>query len=257
VERFPVFVREEDQHTGSLTPLLGSRTEVEHAALRLRVRGYDTANLLIVEYCDARGSDGLVRKYSAFRVGDSILAKHLMIGSQWMLKSESSVLDEEKVREEQEYLRANPHEAWIREMFELAGIDYGRIDYGYSEGKPQVWEINTDPTIGRHRLPRAERERYRPMRKSDRESFQEQFQAAFRNLDVAGENAAEIPIFLDPALRRKMKAEYERKQIGQAVERCASYIVHSRAMRQIKPLFAHAATAVIPLISRLQRWRVS
>ena len=32
-------------------------------------------------------------------------------------------------------------------MFQIAGIDYGRIDYSMLDGEPQVWEINTNPTV--------------------------------------------------------------------------------------------------------------
>ena len=32
-------------------------------------------------------------------------------------------------------------------MFAIARIDYGRIDYGIVGGRPQVYEINTNPTV--------------------------------------------------------------------------------------------------------------
>ena len=39
--------------------------------------------------------------------------------------------------------------AWLRRVFAVAGVDYGRVDYGVLDGVPQVWEINLNPTIGR------------------------------------------------------------------------------------------------------------
>jgi hypothetical protein len=46
-----------------------------------------------------------------------------------------------------EYLQAHPHEAELRKIFDLANIEYGRIDYSLLNGKIQVWEINTNPNI--------------------------------------------------------------------------------------------------------------
>jgi hypothetical protein len=39
------------------------------------------------------------------------------------------------------------HEASLREIFRLARIEYGRMDYALLGGRLQVWEINTNPTI--------------------------------------------------------------------------------------------------------------
>ena len=112
---------------------------------------------MIVEFCDTKDSFGLVRKYSAFKVGDFVLAKNLMFSTQRMVKRHFTLTDEESsqelVQEQQEYIRTNPHEEWIRGVFDLAGISFGRIDYGFYEGAPQVWEVNTDPTLqSPHRL---------------------------------------------------------------------------------------------------------
>jgi D-alanine-D-alanine ligase-like ATP-grasp enzyme len=30
----------------------------------------------------------------------------------------------------------------------MAGIEYGRVDYTVHDGRLQIWEINTNPTIG-------------------------------------------------------------------------------------------------------------
>jgi hypothetical protein len=34
-------------------------------------------------------------------------------------------------------------------IFELAHVEYGRIDYAIKDGRVQTWEINLNPTIGR------------------------------------------------------------------------------------------------------------
>jgi hypothetical protein len=50
---------------------------------------------------------------------------------------------EEQIR----YLESNPHEKQLMEIFRLARIEWGRIDYSLLDGRIQVWEINTNPHI--------------------------------------------------------------------------------------------------------------
>ena len=50
--------------------------------------------------------------------------------------------------EELEYLHSNPHEKEVRAIFRTwPRIEYGRIDYGLYNGRIQVWEINTNPSV--------------------------------------------------------------------------------------------------------------
>ncbi|MFI5426708.1 hypothetical protein [Aeromicrobium sp. UC242_57] len=49
--------------------------------------------------------------------------------------------------EELEFIENFPHHDDVAEAFELAGLDYGRIDYGIVDGRMQVWEINTNPIV--------------------------------------------------------------------------------------------------------------
>ena len=149
IERFPVFVREAHGHSGNLTPLLGSPQAVRRALRGLRLRGFRSSDLLIVEFCDTADPQGLFRKYAAFKVGDTVVAAHQMAGTHWLVKSENNRRSMELALEGVAYSEHNPHEAWIRNVFALAGIDYGRIDYGVLNGRPQAWEINLNPTIGR------------------------------------------------------------------------------------------------------------
>src|SRR6185503_13937857 len=93
--------------------------------------------------------DGLFRKYAAYKVGDAVVATHLMAGEHWMVKSETDARQIEIARENLAYAQHNPYEAWQRQVFALAGIDYGRLDFGVLNGRPQAWEINLNPTNGR------------------------------------------------------------------------------------------------------------
>jgi hypothetical protein len=144
--RFPVFVREENEHTGSLTGLLQNDAELEKAIAELTVAGKDARHLLIVEYCHTADSGGIFRKYAAMKIGDRLIPRHVLFSGEWVDKY-PDVIDMGKIGEELAFLKLNPHENELREAFALARIDYGRVDYSVLDGKLTIWEINTNPVI--------------------------------------------------------------------------------------------------------------
>jgi len=131
-----------------MSPLLRSRGELEAVLDGLHRKGEVRDGLMIVEFCDTADANGIYRKYGAFIVGDRVFARHLMFSRDWVLKRRD-LSEPEMLREQRQYVEENPHEAALREIFRLAGIDYGRMDYGLLNGKIQVWEINTNPWIRR------------------------------------------------------------------------------------------------------------
>jgi hypothetical protein len=60
---------------------------------------------------------------------------------------EPARVDAATVGEEERFVREFPHRARLGEVFELAGIDYGRVDYALRGERIQVWEINTNPVV--------------------------------------------------------------------------------------------------------------
>ena len=145
--RFPAFIREERRHTGAWS-LLHDRRELDRALTALVARGFRREDLLVIEFCDTSDTSGVFRKYGALKIGDRILPRHMMIGREWMLKSSTKLMTRESALEELAYVRDNPHEAWLRRVFEIARIDYGRVDYAMLGDMPQLWEINLDPALG-------------------------------------------------------------------------------------------------------------
>lgn len=144
--RFPVFLRLENDHGGSLTPLLHTEEELDEALGTVRVKKKDYKNLLIVEYCNTRDCKGVYRKYSAFIVGKRIIPRHLFFSKNWIVKL--AVSDQKTCWEEEwDYFQHNPHLCALKEIFRLANVDYGRVDYGLAGSDIQVWEINTNPLI--------------------------------------------------------------------------------------------------------------
>ncbi|HYB24384.1 MAG TPA: hypothetical protein VED41_11335 [Solirubrobacteraceae bacterium] len=111
--RFPVFVREENEHSGSLTRLLRGESELRVALAYLRLRGFAAEELLIVEFCDTADSQGRFRKYSAYFLDGEVLPRHLHVSSDWVAKSADSLLDETFAAEEVRYIVENPHESYL------------------------------------------------------------------------------------------------------------------------------------------------
>jgi hypothetical protein len=148
--KFPVFVRIEDDHMGPRSELLGSVDDVVHAANRLILAGFAMQRILVVEFVDTRSSDGLYRKYGAFRIGDRIICQHILHSPAWLSKRETTIRTPDLVDQSDLYFTENPHADRLMHYFELARMDYGRIDYGMTDDTIHVWEINDNPTyVGR------------------------------------------------------------------------------------------------------------
>lgn len=146
--RYPVFIREETGHGGPLSGLLRNGAELGASLRALWARGYPMADLLVVEFCDLSDGEGRFVSAAAMRVGNLIVPTHIISGKHWVLKWNHSDHDERAMREYVDYVRDHPHEAWLRRAFDLAGVEYGRIDYGIRSNTLQIWEINLNPSVG-------------------------------------------------------------------------------------------------------------
>jgi hypothetical protein len=145
-QRYPVFVRGENDHNGSQSELLNDQDQLQAAIEDLARRGISREQLIVTEFCETRDERGLYRKYSAFYVRGRIIPRHLFFGRQWMLKAPER-FEPDCLEEEFAFHLANPHAEQLRKIFTAARIKYGRIDYGVEQGLVRVWEINTNPMI--------------------------------------------------------------------------------------------------------------
>jgi hypothetical protein len=145
-KRYPVFLRFENDHAGARSPLLNTREELDASLLKLEREHNRREEILIIEFCDTADAGGIYRKYGAFMVGGHVFPKNMHFSKQWVVKR-TEFSAEEFVREEREYIEANPHADELKGIFALARIEYGRIDYGVLGDAIQVWEINTNPHI--------------------------------------------------------------------------------------------------------------
>jgi hypothetical protein len=207
-QRFPVFIRAEWEHTGGLTRLLYTRRQVAQALTKLLLLGYRLRDLLIVEYCETVDAAGVFREYCAAIVGDRIMPQALVHNHDWVTKWDGRLVDADRAREQREYVDSNPHAEWLRETFDLAKIRYGRIDYGLKDGVPQVWEINTNPTIVRRAAaPNLMPEEQRHLLAPVRERFIGQCRAALAAIDSEVDPTRTIRIDVAPRQLRQLAAE--------------------------------------------------
>lgn len=160
------------------------------------VRGHRLDELLIVEYFDTASSDGYYRKYAAFVVGTEIIPRGLALGRSWALKFAQSDFTPAMAAEEREYMLQNPHEEALRDIFRVAGVRYGRIDYSIKDARIETWEINLNPTIGRGLRPPSGvvPPEIQKLREEARSHFYRRFQAALEAIDEPGDGGAAISI---------------------------------------------------------------
>ncbi|HUG12459.1 MAG TPA: hypothetical protein VMM36_15685 [Opitutaceae bacterium] len=145
--RYPVFVRYTDQHIGPSTGLLYSEAELEDALAKLLIRGHPPDRLIVVEFQDTSQGTGRFKKFGAFRLGEHVYTGHMMAAGEWSVKRE--INDSDLVGDEDlNFVRNNPYADQIMQAFQVAGLTWGRIDFGVLDGRIQVWEINDNPKLG-------------------------------------------------------------------------------------------------------------
>ena len=129
--RYPVFIRMANNHMGPLTGLLHDEDEYSLAYEKISRSRKNLSEAITVEYCDTRSPDGLFRKYSSFCIGNQIIPGHIIFSSQWVAKDGSDHLQMDEIKD---YYETSPHRDELMEIFRIAGIGYGRIDYGILNG---------------------------------------------------------------------------------------------------------------------------
>lgn len=147
-DRYPLFLRTASAHRGVLTGLLQDRQAFERAVNELLERGVPRRELLAVEYCAEPVAPGLFRKLSVFRVGATMVSATCVHDSQWVAKSGvTGIAGPELYADELRIVREEPFLEPLRRVFEIAEIEYGRADFGLVAGRPQIYEINTNPSL--------------------------------------------------------------------------------------------------------------
>jgi hypothetical protein len=161
--RWPLLLRSPGFHTGE------HFVKVDDAvALPSTVASLPGSTLLVIQFLDTRGSDGMFRKYRVMIVDGQLLPLHLAISPSWKVHYFSAdMVDHPKHRAEDEaFLQDMPRVLGPRAAGALAsvrdrlGLDYGGIDFALDgQGDVIVFEANATMVIVQP--PDDERWRYR------------------------------------------------------------------------------------------------
>ena len=147
-KRFPVFVRRIHGHGPPLSDLIWNQAALEQMVEAAVLAGFPRRQLMIVEYAAEPIRPGLFRKLSVFRMGDQLLAHACVHDTSWIVKDgRQGIADEELYDEELQIVRENRFADRLRPAFDVAHIDYGRVDFGLVGDQICVYEINTNPII--------------------------------------------------------------------------------------------------------------
>jgi hypothetical protein len=155
--RYPVFLRRETGHRAPLSGLLEDWDATRRAADAAVAEGVPASQIVLIEYAGEPAAPGIFRKLSLARVGDRYLPQLCGHDDQWLVKrGKMGSATPELYEDEHRIVRDNPFADAVAPAFELAGIEYGRADFGLVGGRVQIYEINTNPhvpTVFRHPFP--------------------------------------------------------------------------------------------------------
>tara|TARA_B100001093_G_C26775525_1_gene992153 strand:- start:326 stop:1285 length:960 start_codon:yes stop_codon:yes gene_type:complete len=202
--RYPVFLRRDTFHEGVFTDLINTPEELHAAHERLISECKPATNLLAVEYAAEKEQQGdYFKKMSVYRVGDHYFRDTSVIQRTWEVKyGENGLAEESYFENELKEINTVPYESTVRRAFEIASIEYGRLDLGFYEGQPQVYEINTNPTISS-----LSKNSPSPARDQSRAAFQKNFLNAMNALQ-ADSDGAKISITNRTLKRRRRKSKW-------------------------------------------------
>jgi hypothetical protein len=178
-DRYPVFLRARSAHRGSFTDLLDGRPALEAAITERIGRGVPRQELIAIEYCAEPTQAGVFRKLATYRVGEIMVPSLCVHQSSWIAKDgEVGIAGQDLYEDECRIVAEERHCADLRPAFDIAEIEFGRADFGIVGGRPQVYEINTNPTVGiieAHPF---------SIRLAADKMFQEKFAAALARIDT-------------------------------------------------------------------------
>ncbi|HSZ75053.1 MAG TPA: tetratricopeptide repeat protein [Rhizomicrobium sp.] len=149
--KFPLLLRSKGFHTGQHFVRVESTEELRAAAAEL-----PGDILLAIEYLDARGSDGMARKYRVMYIGGELYPIHLAISAGWkvhyftadMAENAAYREEERKFLEDMAMALGAPAVAALTRIGEKLGLDYCGIDFALDhDGRVIVFEANATMVI--------------------------------------------------------------------------------------------------------------
>jgi hypothetical protein len=148
---FPLLLRSPGFHAGR------HFLHVEHRdALPAAVAALPAGELLAIEYLDARGPDGMARKYRVMFIDGMLYPLHLAISADWKVHYFTSAMATNAAHrdDERRFLDDMPAVLGLRAMAALAGIaetlglDYAGVDFALaSDGSLLLFEANATMVV--------------------------------------------------------------------------------------------------------------
>jgi hypothetical protein len=146
--RFPVLLRNDDDHWRPLPNLIESQEELNRALAYLRSACVPLRGVLVIEFCAEPYSEMLWHKWGTFRVGAALSLDHIAVDDNWLVKRGVwEKLTDAAVADEHEAVKANRFAEALEPVFDIGQIEFGRADHAPVGGKTVIFEINTNPYI--------------------------------------------------------------------------------------------------------------
>ncbi len=148
---FPLLLRAPGFHTGRHFVLVENREGLAGA-----VEALPGDELLAIQYLDARGPDGMARKYRVMCIDGQLFPLHLAISTDWMVHYFSAAMASHAAHraEERRFLEDMPTALGERAMTALAaifaeiGLDYVGIDFALApDGSILLFEANATMVV--------------------------------------------------------------------------------------------------------------
>jgi hypothetical protein len=187
-DRFPVFLRFEDDHVKADPMLYASQEELDAALHRLRHEGTPLRGLIVVEQASEPYSDGLWAKWGTWRIGDRVIDEHIAVDDTWLVKiGDHAKITDAVCADEHDAVSSQRFAAAVGPAFEIGGIEFGRADHAVVGGKSVIYEINTNPSLRRFVADR------RPLRKETQLIARSRIAEALQAIDTEGGGRLAVP----------------------------------------------------------------
>ena len=147
---WPLLLRSPGFHTGEQFVKVD-----EPSALPGAVAGLPGPTLLVLQYVDTRGPDGMFRKYRAMFVDGQLYPLHLAVSPRWKVHYFSADMAERPDHRaaDEAFLKDMPGTVGEQAMQTLEairaalGLDYGGMDFGLRDGHVVLFEANATMVI--------------------------------------------------------------------------------------------------------------
>ena len=148
---FPILLRRPGFHTGRHFVRIDNRDALAPALAALAAE-----ELLAIQYLDARGPDGMARKYRVMFIDGVAYPLHLAISADWKVHYFSADMahdaghreEERRFLEDMPSVLGSPAMAALERIRDILGLEYGGIDFALApDGSVLVFEANATMVV--------------------------------------------------------------------------------------------------------------